>query len=350
MKIQFRYLYLLMFSFVFFSCGNSGKYQNSSIFQLEDFKGEISLHGRSLEFDEIIMNPGSLQVYDSVLVTLEYGGDTHCHLFNLNTRKKIGERLKRGQGPNEMLMAQFVEGNKSYIQFLDVVSSVIYCYDIHDFINNENPRPVHKVKLPESIHFEMQELGGKYVAHPYFKPNQLFIFNEQGEKIKEFAGFPDANQGYSDIENADAFYMGFVSDMKDRIAICYYMTDLIDIYTMDGKLQHRIHGPEQFLSHVRQINKESGPTTMQVKEKSRDAYFAPQNAGDRFLVLYNGGYVTEEDHSSSCKKLMSFSWNAEPLNLYLLDDPIFSFCVDESKRKIYGVSVTPEYHIVEYSY
>ena len=89
---------------------------------------------------------------------------------------------------------------------------------------------------------------------------------------------------------------------------------------------------------------------MQVKEKSRDAYFAPQNAGDRFLVLYNGGYVTEEDHSSSCKKLMSFSWNAEPLNLYLLDDPIFSFCVDESKRKIYGVSVTPEYHIVEYSY
>lgn len=350
MKMNFKYLYLLTLCLVLSACENDGKYKESSSFSWKDFKHEVSLVGETLEFDEIVMNPGSLQVYDSILVTLEYRGETLCHLFNLNTRKKIGERLRRGQGPNEMIMPQFIEGNRSYIQFLDATSSVVYRYDIHEFITNENPQPVHKMKLSESIHFKMQELGGKYVAHPYFKPYQLFVFNEFGEKTDEFASFPDASQNYSDIENADAFYMGFVSNMQDKIAVCYYMTDLIDIYTMDGKLQHRLHGPDQFLTYVRQVNTESGPMTMQVREKTRDAYFAPQNAGDEFMVLYNGGYLTEESHSSSCKKMMSFSWNAEPLNLYLLDDPIFSFCVDADKRKIYGVSTIPEYHIVEYDY
>ena len=82
----------------------------------------------------------------------------------------------------------------------------------------------------------------------------------------------------------------------------------------------------------------------------KDAFFSPKNAGDSFFVLYNGRNRNEKDHNSSCTKLLSFSWDGTPECVYTLDDPIFTYCVDAKHRKIYGVSTTPEYHIVEYSY
>ena len=39
----------------------------------------------------------------------------------------------------------------------------------------------------------------------------------------------------NDEDRADAYYMGFTSNYNDRLALCYYMTDLLEIYDIEGK-------------------------------------------------------------------------------------------------------------------
>lgn len=340
---------LLLAACMLLSCSQE-KYLDARPFGFDDFETEIDLKGRTLEFDDLIMNPSGLQVYDSILVTLEYEGEKLCNVYNLNTRKKIGERLSRGQGPDDMLMPSFIDNDGESIQIVDMATSTIYKYDLNDFIANDAPHPVSKAKLEEAINSGMQMVGDKLIGYPYFKEHQLYVFDTEGRKIGEFADFPQSTIDYSDIEKVDAYYMGFASNGTDRIAICYYMTDLIDIYDSLGVLKNRMHGPEHFFSYFEETHDADGTTSRQVRGKNRDAYFSPRGAGSQLFVLYNGGFVDDEAHSSYCHRLFSFSWDGTPQKIYNLDDAIFTFCVDKKRQKIYGVSCTPDNHIVEYSY
>lgn len=343
-------VFLLLGICMLFSCSKSDKYLNTKSFSFNDFEAEIRLKGKVLEFDDLIMNPSGLQVYDSILMTLESGGESLCYMYNLNTKKKIGERLTRGQGPNEMLMPSFIDNDGKSVQIFDMATSVFYKYDLIDFIENATPQPISRIQLEENINSEMQLIGNKFVGYPYFKQHQLYVFDREGRKVGEFADFPPSTIDYSDIEKTDAYYMGFASNGADRVAICYYMTDLIEIYDSLGVLKNRMHGPEHFFSYFKEVHDENGITSRQVRGKNRDAYFSPRNAGNQLFVLYNGGFVDEKGHSPYCERLFSFSWDGVPQKIYILDDPIFAFCVDRDKNKIYGVSNNPDNHIVEYSY
>ena len=204
--------------------------------------------------------------------------------------------------------------------------------------------------MAESINSGAQILGDKFIGYPYFKERQLYVFDKEGKKIGEMVDFPRSTIDYSDMERTDAYYMGFATNGSDRVAICYYMTDLIEIYDSVGVLKNSMHGPEHFFSYFKEEHDADGVTSYPVKGKNRDSYFAPRSAGSQLFVLYNGRYVDEKGHDSCCKKLFSFSWDGNPKNVYILDDAIFTFCVDKKKHKIYGVGNSPDNHIVEYSY
>ena len=76
----------------------------------------------------------------------------------------------------------------------------------------------------------------------------------------------------------------------------------------------------------------------------------PRNAGEEFFVLYNGGFIDEPNHSTSCDRLFTFNWDGTPKKIFKLDVPVFSFNVDVKNKRIVGISETPEFHIVQYSY
>ena len=176
-------------------------------------------------------------------------------------------------------------------------------------------------------------MGSLHIGYQYARDSLLYMFDESGQKLKAYAGYPIGSGSVSTEERSDIYQMGYVSNGKDKVAATYYMTDVIEIYDAEGNLVKHLEGPEGF----------------EYTKGGKDAFFSPRNAGDSFFVLYNGRSRTEEGHNSSCSKLLSFSWDGKPECVYTLDDPIFTFCVDVKHRKVYGVSTTPEYHIVEYS-
>lgn len=321
------------------SCQQNDKYKNAAQYSFSDIENTILLKGRSLDMNgAIFSSPVGLQVYDSILVVLESSGEYVCQLLNLNNGKNLGYRITRGQGPNDMIMPNFINGEKDKIRFIDLASSTIFEYNIIDFVNNQSPIPVNKIKLSDNIDSGMLKIKDDYVGFKYFQDQQLYKYNNQGVGLGGFIPFPESTIQYSDEERADAYYMGFTSNYNDRLALCYYMTDLLEIYDIEGNLKKRLHGPEQFFLRP------------QYPEINKDAYFSPQNAGERLFVLYNGGRIKDEGHSSSCTRMFSFSWEGELECMYELNYPIYTFCVDSKARKIYGVCTNPDYHIVEYLY
>lgn len=321
------------------SCQYSDKYKNAVQYSFSDIENIIPLNGKPLDMEEAVFSsPMGLEVYDSILVVLESSGDYVCQLLNLNNGEMLGYRITRGQGPNDMIMPNFIHGEKDRLRFIDLASSTIFEYNIPDFVNNQNPIPVNKIKLSDNIDSGMLRIKDDYVGFKYFQEQQLYKYNNQGLGLGGFIPFPESTIQYSAEERADAYYMGFTSNYNDRLALCYYMTDLLEIYDIEGNLKKRLHGPEQFFSRS------------QHPEINKDAYFSPQNAGEHFFVLYNGGRIKDEGHSSSCTRMFSFSWEGNLECMYELNYPIYTFCVDSEARKIYGVCTNPDYHIVEYLY
>ena len=235
------------------------------------------------------------------------------------------------------------------IDIVDLATSTVYRYSLQDFIDSKTPTPINRVKLEKQVFICAQQVNNDIYGYSYGTDKRLNKFDDAGKKVGELIDYPDSKKEYTDNEKMDAFYMKFINDGADKIALCHYMTDLIEIYDKNGVLQKSIHGPDHFLAHFKQ--RQDGPLgSLPIKGMNRDAYMSPRNASNGFFVLYNGGYIDDLDHTSWCNNLFSFSWDGIPQKVYLFDDPIFSFSVDEGNRKIYGISNTPEYHIVEYSF
>ena len=57
------------------------------------------LTGCEIAFDEPVMQPNQLVVMDTLLITINRKTEKLLHLFNLNTKKKIGEQMTMGEGP-----------------------------------------------------------------------------------------------------------------------------------------------------------------------------------------------------------------------------------------------------------
>lgn len=327
-----RFFVALFLSVLMASCSLENKSKEYETFTWNDFQTEMSLKGRTLDFDDAIMMPFSIQVMDTVLISLESTGDMVCQLFNLNTGVKIGDRLSKGGGPNEMVMPMFVNNGEG-VQFVDLASFDVYKYDSLEFLQESHPTPLAKIKLSEGVDSEMQTIGTNFIGFQYGRDSLLYVFDEFGKKLKAYAGYPADSRSVSDEARSDIYQMGYISNGKDKVAVAYYMTDVIEIFDAEGNLVKHLEGPEGF----------------EYTKEGKDAFFSPRNAGESFFVLFNGRSWSEESHNSSCNKLLSFSWDGKPECIYTLDDPIFTFCVDVKQRKVYGVSTTPEYHIVEYS-
>ncbi len=335
---------------VLFSCSQKNTFENSHEFIISDFKYSQDLMGVRLNFDSLIMRPSDILIVDSLLIVIEPSMEKLFNLFNLKDKKQIGRRIDKGQGPNDMIWPKFLGYEDNTIKIMDLATFTMFEYKDIDFMNEQSPDPLRRIKLQSPIFIDAEILSNYIIGYVDDNLYQLQVFDLNGEEVNKIVHYPASHIPFSDMEKKEVFYMNFTTNGLDKIAICYYLTDLIEIYGVDGGLQKRLHGPEQFISRFKEYHDGEIIGASPVKGFNRDAFFSPKNAGDVFFVLFNGGSIDDPNHSSSCKQLFSFTWDGIPQKKYNLDIPIFTFTIDEGNKMIYGISSIPEYHIVQYQY
>lgn len=340
---------LIIVLFTICSCSRKENYENAKNITKDDFKNTTSLTGSALEFDSMVMRPISLHLYDSFLITINMRTDKVFHIFNRYSKQKIGERISMGQGPNEMIRPFFIANNDSTIQIFELMSSSIYEYSIDEFISNTDPNPIRKTKISELVYSKASVLDNNIIISTSNHESLFSFYDLDGKKKKEIGKYPISNLIFSNSEMVEAYRSSFVTNLKDRFFVCYGWTDLIEIYNKNGELLNRTHGPAHFFPKIKEHTDGNISSSNPIQGESMEAYSNPVNVGNEIFVLFKG-YLFGEKNNDMTNQIFVFDWNGNPIRIYLLDQDIFTFTVDEVNHKIYGISDIPEFHIIEFPY
>lgn len=342
---------LILSSFFLGGCTGIATYQNETIINWDDFE-EVVLSGKDIVFDEDIMKPYHLIVRDSILITANTNTSNICHLFNLNTYMKIGEKIAIGQGPNEMIHPFFINADDS-LRLFDPMKSIIYIYSYDDFINSDNVSPSSQIQLNHIPYFgELSKLNDNLIGFSYEADAPCYVFDKTGKKLsKAFGDYPTGiMRQYSDLEIVNAYRSIVTTNGIDRVILGHMFTDLIDFYDGEGNLLKRLYGPDHF--HTEFIEYKEGERIGSLPDGDyyRDAFYSPLCSDNKLYVLYNGKFVTEPNYNLLAEDILVFDLEGNPLYRYRLDKGVSRIAIDSINRKIYGISSNPDYHIVEFSY
>ena len=330
------------------SCQSNEKYSDAECISFSDFGEVIYLKGDSVAFDDILLKPVKIHLVDSILIMKNRNTEYAYYIFNILTKKKIGERVSFGIGPNEMIDPRFIPSTDDNAWIFDKNRKILNICDRQKFLKEEN------LEINKTIEFEdfcdnIVFIPSKgFIASVFKLNNKRFgLFNLEGDTICYKGEYPTLSSLQTNIEQVEQFINEFTANVEeDRVFVSYKRTDLIECYDTDMNLIKRIHGPEHFFPEVHQV----GDRIRTNKGTERDAYSFPLSVGKKVFVLYSGKVFNPRNHDYLKDKILVFDWNGNPQQCYQLDIPIFDFAVDEKSRIIYGLTDKPESHIIQFKF
>lgn len=352
MKASYIYIVVFVIGCFVVSCQSEKTYQDECRFAWTDFETK-ELKGHELVFDEDVMSPYHLILKDSFLLTLNQGTEKLCHVFNLNSKKKIIEKIMVGQGPEDMIHPFFVdiESGDSF-QIYEPMNSNVYTYSLDSFLQGNKTESSRKIKLSESPFWgELSLLDDKMVGSSYRPDAPCYVFGSDGKKQPlGFGEYPKGVENYTNMEVLGAYRSIVATNKKNRVAVCHMFTDLIDFYDENGTLLKRMHGPEHFYTPFIEFRDGNMVGSRPDGNYYRDAFYSPLCVGEYLFVLYNGKFVDKPNYDLLATNILVFDWDGNPVCRYKLDKGVSRIAVDVERAKIYGISDNPEYHIVEFDY
>ena len=318
--------------------------------------GDFRLHDLSYEvaIDEISDFVGTINIRDSIAYLGNRAGEELISVYNLSSRRRIGSTISRGRGPLELLGVRwrvqmnddkkfaFIFGSSEFMAFpLDVITRVATgdtnkVFIPHTkFVYEENFRDATALDTNLFVGLPVDFSGVS--KRLKFYDGQGNLTAEKGEyyKTKEMT-FPDKM-------NSHAFDARIISrDDGQRIVVANMVTDQIEIYDGQGEIIRLIKGPDHFVPDV--VDFSNGDMIQfGFGKKARNAYFWPLAKKEEFWIMYEGVYM-KQDKSADIKSstLMSFDWDGNPLDKYIIQADIMCFDVDESRGLIYAIIMTED--------
>lgn len=329
------------------ACSQKDNYPGATRIEWTDFPEERTLSGSEIHFSDEGLKPVSMQMYDSLLITINPWEERLFHVYDVRTKKKINSCISLGQGPEEMIQPVFV-GDADSVRIFDMAASRYCVYSVDSFMLKSQPKPTVESRLSEPAFGEMGILDNGCICAAY-NPDFLFHkYDKEWRKVGELGTYPESGISFTESERLEAYRFAFVTNHHDRIAVCYNWTDLIEIYDEDGNPVSRLFGPEHFVSRFKEMRDGDILSATPVKGIYRDAFVSPKWVGDFLYVLFKNESEGEKGYDNLSEKILVFDREGTPMQILSLDKGIFTFTVDEKGKKLYGISNRPDYHIVEF--
>ena len=341
-------VFLIAVSFA--ACNEIEKYENASLFSFKDFKKTSKLNATTIEFDEPIMMPLLFVISDSLLIVQNIRTNNMLFVYNINTKKKVGEFIQWGSGPNDLLRIKNMQLVGSELYISDNQKRSIYKYNVNDFHkSSNNPVPIQKTEI-DAYFTNLAYTDNGYVATAINLENKRLIFySADGEPELATGEYPYYGKELTDFEKMEGFISSMVVSYKyKRIFLFGMSTDLIEIFDFQGVLLKKLHGPEQLFPQVKELRSTEGVSKVSANEKSKFAFFSPIIIADEIYVAYSGQHQKKGEESPPIQHILVFDMDCNPLRRYELLEKIVSFTVEAKTKTIYATSNLPEYHMIKF--
>lgn len=347
-KLIYIYLNVLFSLLTIYACKPKEGYIDSERFTLADFIKIDTLHSQTLLFDEPVLRPIKSLVVDSFLFLINFQTEYQVDRYNLVTKKKTGELISFGSGPNEIIAAIAISATDSNVMVFDGQSRRALIYDKHSFCFDAEPEPVHTISFTDYIDNILMTPDQQIISTARNKDlKKISTFDITGELLNSFGEYPMSQRVNADTFELSGAYpctIGYNPSNKTIVA-GYKMVDLIEIYDESGNLQKRIHGPDGFYPSVKTIN-DGQMRRVSSDQDSKFAYSCPIIYNEDIYILYSGKRINSEEYKSHMDKLLVFDKSGNPKRAYHLKTPIFNFTIDDDGI-LYGITDTPEFQIVQ---
>lgn len=356
-------LLLLFGYFLFFFCACISEKHKIKPMLINGFKTQIHLNGKSVNLTEAI-RPTSIKVMPdfNLMVVLESGESPFLACaYTLDSFKLITKFIKHSE-TDGLISASNINYDLHSREFVvtDPVKQSLYFFSIDSILKNqENTVPLRKIDLRSALKVSNENINRPILINDTivdlrsnWTTNQsgiLNFYNSKGDLLSSHSNYPDLSANYSNFELQQICASGLsVSDDKKHLILEYYNLDILDLYDNKLNLLIRVQGPDNFNPQF--IRKSMrGESILLPSKKSFFGYTGLAKMKDSALfVLYNGEpQSTGNYHSSTLFKLNS---KLESVSKFNLEFSIFSFDIDWSNRKIYGLSHKPTPSVITYSF
>lgn len=346
-----RYILAAILFLSLSACRQQVGYDASESFTFSAFKETVNLHGEVFAVDKPVMKPHEIYVIDSLIFLINTDTEYLFQCFNTNTGKEVKEFISFGSGPEEMINPQSLDQKDSFVYIFDVMKRRIFLYDKTSFLSLEEPQSSRQIDLKDMFSNVFLLSKDQIVATGLQPDSKRFtFFNNEGDVLTHKGEFPSfQDSAPSKFEKAHNYEceMTYNAELQ-RLSLSYKYTDLIEFYNLEGDLLKRIHGPEQFLPAFSEKKTGNSIRVLPEKGKSRDGYISPVSYKDELYVLYSGKVFDPKTRPYLDNQILVFDWSGKPLKRLFLDKPIYRFTIDKKKNILYGLSFSPDFHIVKY--
>lgn len=336
-----KYIYLIISVLFCAGCTSNIKIKiNDSAVQFSSFPSTDSLKFVAIS-DQVLEEPSKilLQGDKMIIETFCRAKDKHVIIYSLSENRIINEIIKYGEGPGEMLSCD-----------IGMINDKLWLYDLSKmqigFASMDSfllgAANIIQNNLDGHYYYNTAMLNDSIMLGTNDMTNNLKItyvnLNTGSVSGRGSYAYLDDNIALEALIDASSCYIDVNPTTKD-ILLSYRYTDMIEIYNSEGEIKHALQGPMCFDVEFQVTNNNNA--SMAKTKETRKAYVNSYVTGNYIYLLFSGCKRDEKNWANG-NEIHVFSWDGKPQKRYVLEQPIYTFAVDEDKHVIYSYSLQSE--------
>ena len=326
-------------------------------YTISDFKTNRELLGEEQQTDSLF-HPAAIKVIpdENLLIVLEMEGPFFGKVYTLDSLKFIRSFIEKGKGPNSQLSTSSIQyGTEEKVLYVgDIYKKKLFCYSIDSLLSSQgsaHPSEVIDFKnkeITKPITLRGNKIVDLYASYQEDSIGSLAFYDFDGKFSAKSGIYPFYEDTFKPFELLNVFISGLnTSENRDKIILNYYFTDYLDVYSSDGQLEKRIHGPDNFEPQFNSVKLGKFSANVPDKNNGRRAYAGKAIMRDKLFALYSGKLVKDSDYHA--ETILLYDNTLSPSTIYRLDKSIFDFDIDWSTNTIYGLSHIGENNVIKFN-
>lgn len=341
---------IIIFSVFLFSCSQTvNKNSIDKLFSVCD-----TIKYTVLKTDEHLWGkPFTMKYIDSMIFVYDdIVGENIFHLVDLNNGNKIFSLGKKGQGKNEFVMPmEYLPCGDTAIAVFDYANKKLSNLTIDDFFEPKNEFEVcYKDTIPGTVKLFPTKFNTMLSFG--FYDDCMFYLQKGNQILQKIGDFPSRNSKEKQIENRlrGLAYQGILQSnpSNDKFVYALNNAEIVYFYNIDSSsvckvCEYQYNYPEY--KPIHEGDKRAAP----ISTDNIRAFIDATVSDNYVYLLYSGKtYKKEGLKSFEGNIIYVFDWTGKAYKKYILNLPVFRFCVNKEDSVIYAFSNNPDPVLVQF--
>ncbi len=289
--------------------------------------------------------PTDIAVVDSYVVVLDAFFPA-LHILDSETGTLMTSWGQQGQGPGEFISPVALLPDTRYPQrfwIYDIATQQLTAVSIPRIIHTPTYQGEQRIRLQgEGVPLSLTSGGDSlWIATGIFPSGRLALYDKHTGKQLRIVGPPPTCDKTVPAAVCQHAHRAWVTahPTLPRVATFAFYADQVTIYTINGQIYARGHGPDRFTPVFDVAYPANRPPALAPRGDTRIGYLQALTADPTLLGLYSGKRH-QEGNATLGSEIHRYNWQAQRIGRYTLNHGIHRFVMQGAY--IYAITTVPE--------